>query len=49
MKAMERGLIFAVAGVTAAFVVYVFLFEREWGVGLLKAVFGLSGGTTVGG
>lgn len=39
----------AVAGAALLFCLYVLAFERDLGVGLLKAMFGLSGGTTAGG
>ncbi|HMK88014.1 MAG TPA: hypothetical protein VK446_00055 [Methylocystis sp.] len=42
-------LLAAAVGLTVIFVLYVTLFERDWGLGLLKATFGLSGGTTAGG
>ena len=45
----ERLLLASIVGLALLFCLYVFLFEQELAVGLLKAMFGLSGGTTAGG
>ena len=49
LRRAEVLLLAAAVGLTVIFVLYVTLFERDWGLGLLKATFGLSGGTTAGG
>jgi len=46
---VEAMLLIAVAAAAILFGMYVFLFERDLGAGLLKAMFGLSGGSTAGG
>jgi len=51
-KPLRRGeilLLGAITGLALAFCLYVFAFEKDLGVNLLKALFGLSGGTTAGG
>jgi hypothetical protein len=49
LRPLEVRLLAAVAAATVVFGVYVFFFERDLGAGLLKAMFGLSGGSTAGG
>lgn len=49
LRPTEVRLLAAVAAATVVFGVYVFLFERDLGAGILKAMFGLSGGSTAGG